>query len=89
MAEANGRGDTKRIYDVVNVLKGKSEKPPTNLTTDGQGSILCNAVEVADRWCGFLTSKFAATEKEELRQGMPLVARPNTQGVDDLTEKQV
>ena len=43
MAEANGRGDTKKIYEVVNALKGKSDKPPTNLTTDGQGGMLCGA----------------------------------------------
>ena len=40
LAEANGRGDTKKVYQVVNALKGKTEKPPSNLSTDGQGNTL-------------------------------------------------
>ena len=89
LAAANGRGDTKKIYEVTNVLKGKSEKPPVNLSTDGQGNALCNAEDVADRWCNFLRMKFQATEQEALRQGIPIVALPNTQGVDDLSEAKI
>ena len=89
LVAVNGRGDTKKIYEVVDALKGKPGKPPANLTTDGQGNPLCSADDVADRWYHFLSNKFSATEHEEARQGMPLVALPNTQGVDDLTEAQV
>ena len=32
MTEANWRGDTKKIFEVVNTLSNKSEKPPANLT---------------------------------------------------------
>ena len=46
LTSANGKGDTKKIYQVVNALKGKSEKPPANLTTDGQGNLLCSAQAV-------------------------------------------
>ena len=76
LAEANGRGDTKKIFEVVNTLKGKAEKPPANLTTDGQGSMLRNAEDVADRWYNFLSKKFVATELETQRAAMP--ALPNT-----------
>ena len=74
LAAANGRGDTKEIYEVVNALKGKPGKPPANLTTDGQGNPLCSAEDVADRWYHFLSSKFAATEREATRPGMSMVA---------------
>ena len=84
LSEANGRGDTKKIYEVVNALKGKSEKPPTNLTTDGNGKLLQGATETAERWFDFLSAKFEATDREKFeRPGMPPL--PNTQGIDDLT----
>ena len=47
LSAANGRGDTKKIYEVVNALKGKSDKPPKNLTTDGNGNLLQGAEDVA------------------------------------------
>ena len=88
LAEANGRGDTtKKMYKVVNFLKGKSEKPPKNLTTDGNGRLLQGAAEVADRWFRFLSKKFSATEREAQRPDMPKL--PNTQGVADLTLKEI
>ena len=49
LSETNGRGDTKKIYEVVDALKGKSSKPPANLTTDDQGNPLSSAEEVVDR----------------------------------------
>ena len=36
MQEANGRGDTKGIYDSVKALARKRTKPPTNIATDQQ-----------------------------------------------------
>ena len=68
LAEANGRGDTRKIYQVVNSLKGKSEKPPKNLTTNGQGKVLSCAEEVATRWYQFLSKKFDKTVKEKLER---------------------
>ena len=87
LTDANGRGDTKKIYEVVNALKGKSEKPPSNLTTDGQGSLLCSADDIAQRWFHFLSKKFEPTEAETARPAMPTL--PNTQGVDDLSIKEI
>ena len=87
MTEANWRGDTKKIFEVVNTLSNKSEKPPANLTTDGQGNILGCAEDVANRWYHFLKYKFAATSVEQGRSGMaPL---PTTQGQDELTVKEI
>ena len=84
ITEMNGRGDTKKIFEVVNALKGKSEKPPSNLTTNGQGSLLCIAEEVTDRWLRFLSKKFEPTTAETTTR-LPMPTLPNTQGVDDLT----
>ena len=88
LAEANGRGDTKKIYEVVNALKGKSENPSKNLTTNGQGKLLQGATETADRWYDFLSAKFEQTDREKHeRPDMPTL--PNTQGVDNLTMEEV
>ena len=87
LAEANGRGDTKTVYEVVNALKGKSEQPPKNLSTDGNGSILRSADEVANRWFQFLSKKFDKTHTEKERPAMPVL--PNTQGVDSLTIEEI
>ena len=32
LSAENDRGDTKKIHEVVNALKGKPDKPPANLT---------------------------------------------------------
>ena len=34
MGKANGRGDTRAVYNAVRTLGGKPGKPPTNLTTN-------------------------------------------------------
>ena len=88
MAQANARGDTKAIYDVVNTLKGKGEKPAKNLTTNGQGEMLSCADDVAKRWYGFLSEKFSATEKE-MEDRHPMKSLPSTQGMDLLTEEEI
>ena len=63
MATANGQGDTRAIYKSVRILAGKQGKPARNLVTNGQGTPLQNAKEVAARWYLFLSNKFAVTEK--------------------------
>ena len=84
LAEANGRGDTKKIYEVVNALKGKSEKPPKKLTTNGDGKLLQGTTDIANRCHDFLSAKFEQTDREKSgRPDMPQL--PNTQGVDNLT----
>ena len=87
MQEANGQGDTRKIYKVVNALSDKRQKPAKNLTTDGQGTILGSAQEVATRWFGFLSKKFAATELEINRPEMQQL--PSTVGQDPLSEKEI
>ena len=48
MTKTNVRGDTKKIYEVVNSLKGKNEKPPTNLATDDNDKLLRNVTETTE-----------------------------------------
>ena len=87
MDQANERGDTKKIYQIVNTLASKSEAPPRNLVTDGQGNMLGCATDVANRWYNFLKNKFAATQAEQGREMMPPL--PPTQGVDELSDKEI
>ena len=49
-------------------MVGKNERSPSNLTTNGQGSMLTSASEVADRWYQFLSKKFSATPAEQGRK---------------------
>ena len=72
---------------MVNALKGKPEKPPANLTTDGNDSMLQDADAVADRWYQFLAKKFRVTEEESQRPAVSTL--PCTQGVDDLTPAEI
>ena len=88
MNEANGQGDVKKIYKSVNALAGGRQKPPKNLTTDGQGGMLSSAKDVASRWYGFLTNKFAATTAER-EDRPPLQGLPPTTGQDPLSTKEV
>ena len=87
MNQANWRGDTSQIYKIVNTLANKSEKPPRNLTTDGQGNLLTSAADVANRWQRFLSNKFAATPAEQGRSDMPEL--PSTVGQGGLTDKEI
>ena len=64
------------------------QKPPSNLTTDGQGHVLSDAKEVAKRWYDFLLKKFAAT-KDEVERRPPMETLTPTQGSEPLTEKEV
>ena len=63
MQTVNGQGDVKKIYKSVNTLSDERKSPPNNLITNGQGSMLTSAQEVANRWFTFLTSKFVVTER--------------------------
>ena len=88
MSDANERGDTKKIYQVVKTLAGTSEKPPTNLTTDGNNNILSCAEDVATRWFGFLKNKFDATDREKFERP-DMTPLPPTQGQESLTEEEI
>ena len=70
MEQANNVGDSRGVYRTVKVLARKTEKPPTNLKTDGQGGMLSCAEDVAARWHGFLKKKFSATTAEQGRPAM-------------------
>jgi hypothetical protein len=48
MQGANGRGDTRAIYNAVKALASKKNRPQKNLAVDGQGSLLKNAEDVAE-----------------------------------------
>ena len=86
MSEANDQGDTERIYNAVKVLAEKPSKPPTNLTTDGQGNTLECAQDVASTWKAFLEKKFAATHDEQ-HVRPPMEPLPCTQGTEQLDRK--
>ena len=87
MEQANNVGDSRGVYRTVKVLARKTEKPPTNLKTDGQGGILSCAEDVAARWYGFLKKKFSATTAEQGRPAMEDI--PSTVGQGELTEKEI
>ena len=88
MQQANGQGDVRAIYKSVEALAGKKRRPPKNLTTDGQGSMLQSATDVAKRWYDFLSKKFSATDAEiNQRPEMPIL--PCTVGQGGLTTEEV
>ena len=73
MAEANGRGDIRKIFKSVKSLSMRQQRPPKNLTTNGKGKLLGSAAEVAQRWFTFLSKKFSPTDAELCRpQLLPL-----------------
>ena len=85
---ANGKGDTKRIYQAVKVLAQKREKPPTNITTDAEGKPLDSAEDVAATWEKFLRKKFAATTAEAQRDPMEWLPCTKFNG-DKLSTKEI
>ena len=69
---ANGHGDTKKVFNLVEQMQGKPGKPPKNLTEDEQGNMLQDANAVTTRWYSFLSAKFSATTDErDVRPPMP------------------
>ena len=64
MQSANGHGDVRAIFKSVEALSRKQQRPPKNLTTDGQGSMLRSATDVVKRWCDFLSENFVTTQAE-------------------------
>ena len=72
---ANGQGDTKEVFNLVNQMEGKPGKPAKNLTTDEKGNLLVDATAVAARWYSFLKQKFSATEAEQGRPEMPTLPK--------------
>lgn len=88
IGEANGRGDTKRIYKSVKVLARKPEAPSPNLTTDQGGKTLECAQDVAAAWKAFLQNKFKKTN-DEIHKRRPMEPLPCTQGADELTAPEI
>ena len=78
MSNANKVGNTRRVYEGVKALRGKSERPPCNLSTNSQGVPLADAAAVAETWEEFLTNKFTATETEASRPPMSTLPIANT-----------
>ena len=87
MATTQGKGDTRTIYKSVNALAGKRQKPPPNLTTNGKGSTLDSAIDVAEQWYTFLSKKFAATTAEQGRD--PMQSLTPTVGQGGLTREEI
>ena len=83
--KANGQGDTRAIYDLVNQMEGRPKKPEKNLTEDEDGNMLKDAAAVAARWFSFLSEKFSATEAEQGRDPMPALP----QAYDTLSDEEV
>ena len=50
MEDANGKGDTKGIYNAVKALARKQQKPRVNLTKNKHGKLLTGAEEAASIW---------------------------------------
>ena len=71
MERADEKGDTRRIFNLVNRLSNKPKKPPTNLNTDALGNLLQSPKETAEAWEQFLSRKFAATPEEQQRPPLP------------------
>ena len=87
MSNANKVGNTRRVYEGVKALRGKSERPPCNLSTNSQGVPLADAAAVAETWEEFLTKKFAATEAEARRP--PMSTLPITRGTEQLSRTEI
>ena len=88
LSEADGKGDTKGIFNLVKAMEGKREKPSKNITTDKKDdNLLTCAEDVAEAWRTFLDDKFSATQEEALRPPMEPLPEP-AQG-EVLTEEEI
>ena len=85
---ANGHGDTRQIYNLVQQMEGKPGKPAKNLTEDEDGNMLSDATAVAARWFSFLTKKFSATDAEQ-HDRPPMPPLPAAVVGNTLSEKEV
>ena len=82
MEAAYARGNTSKVFKIVNKLSRKAKPPPQNLTRDKNGKLLESAEELAATWKQFLQEKFAATEREAQRPEMeqiPSYRAPNAE----------
>ena len=71
MEKADNLGNTRRIFNLVNMLSNKPKQPPANLNTDANGDLLRSPEDIADAWEQFLSKKFNATPEEQQRPQMP------------------
>ena len=76
MEEADSKGNTRKIFNLVNKLSNKPKKPPTNLNTDANGALLRSPEDTATAWEEFLSRKFSTTPEESQRP--PLTPLPKT-----------
>ena len=44
MEKTNSTGNSRRMYDIFNLLSAKPKPPPHNLTTDEEGNLLKSAM---------------------------------------------
>ena len=84
MEKADAVGNTRKIYNLANMLSNKPKRPPTNLTTDDEGNLLNSPEDVAKTWEKFLSQKFSATEEEHQRPELP----PLEKTWDPITRKE-
>lgn len=90
MEKADAVGDTRKIFNLANMLSNKPKKPPVNLTTDSSGNLLRSPEDTAKTWDDFLSKKFEATPEEHLRpplQPIPKVDDPITRKEFDAAVK--
>ena len=71
MEKADAKGDTRKVFNLVNRLSNKPKRPPVNLTSDKNGKLLRSPEDTAKTWGNFLSEKFAATPEEHLRPDLP------------------
>ena len=84
MEKADAVGNTRKIFNLVNMLSNKPKRPPTNLTSDKDGNLLRSPKEVTKTWENFLSQKFSVTQEESERPEMP----PLEKTWDPITRKE-
>ena len=77
-------GDTRKIYNLVNMLSTKPKQPPANLTRDSTGKLFHDPKEVANAWGNFLKEKFSTTHAETQRPDLPPLPKVH----DPITRKE-
>lgn len=84
---ANGRGNTRAVYNLVNQMEGKPGKPSKNLSEDENDNMLQDVNAVAARWFTFLKNKFSATEAER-KERPPMPSLPEAVVGNTLSEEE-
>ena len=90
MEKADAVGDTRKIFNLANMLSNQPKKPPVNLTTDSASNLLRSPEDTAKTWEDFLAKTFEATPEEHLRpalQPIPKIDDPITRKEFDAAVK--